>query len=155
MDFVVSKVAMSICALLVVSVLGGVLESDILFRDFGELESILADLSIAVERSAWSGCEGVAIWEVPFLPDGENVEISIRSTLFHASASGRSAALKPACEPHTWVWDGAPLNLSAVSALDASSPATKARSGQAIEIRTWLVSYENSESLFVFVRAST
>ena len=74
MDFVVSKLAMAVCALLVVSALGGVFESGFLFSEVDELESILRDLCATMEGAVLSGCESTTKWEVPFLADGGCIE---------------------------------------------------------------------------------
>lgn len=153
MDFVVSKVAMSICALLVVSVMAAVLGNDILFKEVDELDSILMDLSVVVERSVWSGCEGSTVWRVPFLSDGESIDISVRGPVISAKSGDKSAVLQPACETHTWQWDGTSLNATCVSVLDASSPLTIASSGHALEIRTRMVTYEDQNRIFAFVSA--
>lgn len=153
MDFVVSKVAMSICALLVVTVLGGVLGNDILFSEVDELDSILTDLSIAVERSVWSACEGRIIWRVPFLSDGTSIDVSVRGSVFSAKSGERSAVLRPACDTHTWQWNGTSLNATCVSILDASSPVAIASSGHALEIRTQMIAYEDQSRILAFVSA--
>ena len=151
MDFVVSKVAMSICALLVVSVLSGVLGNDILFSKVDELDSILIDLSIVVERSVWSECEGRTSWRVPFLSDGASIDISVRDSVLSAKSGDRFAALRPACDTHTWQWNGTSLNATCVSILDASSPMATSSSGHALEIRTQMVAYEDQNRIFAFV----
>jgi len=151
MDFVVSKVAMSICALLVVSVLGGVLGNDVLFRKTGELDGILNDLSIILETSLWSGCEGNTNWHVPFLSDGENVDISVCDVEFSAKAGERSAVLRPACDVHTWLWNGSALNRTSVEALDSNAPSISTCSGRVLEIRIQVVAFENQNRLFAFI----
>jgi hypothetical protein len=151
MDFIVSKVAMSICALLVVSILGGMLRSDIFVDQPDELKSILTDLSRTLERAAWSGCEAKTAWTVPFLADHDTIEVSVRSSTVSAESGDRRVAVSPACEIHTWSWNGSALNASVVQHLDDISPAIHSVSGQAMEIRTQSVSFENGYRIFAFV----
>lgn len=151
MDFIVSKVAMSICALLVVSVLGGMLRSDIFVDEPDELESILTDLSMTLERAAWSGCETKTAWTVPFLTDHDIIEVSISSSTVSAGSGDRRVAVSPACEIHTWSWNGSALNATVVRHLDDISPAVRSVSGQAMEIWTQSVSFENGYRVFAFV----
>jgi len=154
MDFVISKVAMSVCALLVVSVLGGAFGGDVLFKKIDELDSILNDLSTTLERAVWSGCEGDTIWRVPFLSDGKSVNISVRDSVLSARAGQESAVLKPACDAHTWVWEGTALNQSSLRVLDASSPSVVTCSGLALEIRTRAVTLEDQNRILAFVSAT-
>jgi len=154
MDFVVSKVAMSICALLVVSVLGEVLGDNALFRNADELDSVLNDLSTTLEASVWSGCETDIVWRVPFLSDGENIDVSVSDFVLSASSGQISSMLKPACDPHTWVWNGTALNRSSLEVLDIKALAVKTCSGLALTIQTRVISFENQDALFVFVSAA-
>ena len=153
MDFVVSKVAMSICALLVVSVLGGAVGNDVLFKKIDELDSILNDLSITLEGSVHSGCEGDTVWTTPFLSDGRSIDISIRDSILSARAGQKYAVLRPACTVHTWVWNGSALNRTIVEMLDANAPSVSTHSGRALEIKTQVVTFENQNRVFAFVRA--
>jgi hypothetical protein len=154
MDFVVSKVAMSICALLVVSVLGGAVGNEVLFKKVDELDSILTDLSITLEKSVYSGCEGNTVWRIPFLSDGQSIDISVRDSSLSARAGERSAVLRPACDVHTWLWNGSALNRTSVEALDANAPSVSTYSGRALEIRNQVVAFENQNRVFAFVRAN-
>ena len=154
MDFVVSKVAMSICALLVVSVIGGVLGDNALFRNADELDSVLNDLSTTLDASAWSGCETEIVWMVPFLSDGKNIDISVSDFALTASAGQKSSVLKPVCDPHTWVWNGTALNRSSLTVLDAEAPTVRTCSGLVLDIKTCVIAFENQDAVFVFVSAA-
>jgi len=151
MDFIVSKVAMSICALLVVSVLGGVIGDDMLFDKPDELRSTLANLTIVLERVAWSNCEGWTVWRVPFLSNGDCIDISIRPSALRAHSEGRSVMTVPACAVHTWTWNGTSLNRTMMEDLDESSPTLESSSGHDIRIETKTVRYENGDLLLLFV----
>jgi len=151
MDFIVSKVAMSICALVVVSVLGGVLGNSPLTRGINELESALIDLATAIERSISSRCEEITTWRVPFLSNGESMNVSIGCSVFRAWSGSSSAALKVACAVHTWDWNGTSLNSSTMETLDRESSAIVATSGRTLEIRTYVIMFEEREVPSAFV----
>jgi len=152
MDFVVSKLAMSVCALLVVSVLGGVFRSEVLFCDVDELDALLKDLSTTLERSVWSGCEGSTEWRVPFLDEGGSIEVSFQNNTLMAKSDDRAAVCRPACEAHTWLWNGTALNSSCVRALDSCAPPVRAFSGRILEIHIQAVTLDNQDTLLAFVR---
>ncbi len=150
MDFVVSKVAMSICALVVVAVLAGVFDRDAFVDRHHELSSILEDLSGIVDRAAISNSEFSTAWRVPLASDGNPIVISIRAGSVSAECEGRTAAAQPSCGLHTWSWDGRDLNSSSVYEMDISSPQLSFGSGTTILVSTILVTLENEPKLLVF-----
>ncbi len=150
MDFVVSKVAMSICALMVIAVLADVFDREAFVdRDY-ELSGILDRLSGLVDRAAASGSEFTAGWRVPLSSDGSPIVISIRDGSVSASSGGRTAMSQPACGLHTWNWDGQGLNASTICEMDRSSPQLRFESGMTILIRTIPVNLENEPRYLVF-----
>jgi hypothetical protein len=151
MDFIVSKVAMAICALMVVAVLAGVVNRDAFVDHDQELATILAIFGSLVERAATSCSEIAADWTVPLLSDGESVSVSIQGGIVAAEAGGRTARAQPACGIHTWDWDGSGLNLTSIEGLDESSPRLQFTSGEAILIETIQVTLENECTYLVFV----
>jgi len=151
---VISKVALSICALLVVSVLGSAFGQDIFLKDQDELSRILTDLADTIERRAWSTCESTVTWSLPFLVDGSRVELEVSSSGLIARSGGRACAVELSCGVHTWHWNGSALNETIVEALDASSPGIRSVSGQTLEVETKAVCYENRSTMFAFVRSS-
>lgn len=151
MDFVVSKVAMSVCALLVVSVLAGAFSSERFVEKDAELESIAEDLSLLAERIWRSGSEVKMTWVVPFLSTGEEVEMTIENSLIWARSATDLAVRMPSCGLHTWAWDNSELNSTMAKELDSHAHEVKARSGQSLELRTERVLFESQTRLMVFV----
>jgi len=149
-DFVVSKVAMSICALMVVAVLAGVFDRDAFVDRDDELSGVLDGLFSIVDRAATSNSEFTAGWRVPLSSDGSPIVISIRAISVSAESGGRTAMAQPACGIHTWSWDGRGLNSSSISVMDESSPQLMFESGMTILIRTILVTLENEPRYLVF-----
>ena len=154
MDFVVSKVAMSICALMVVAVLAGVFDRDAFVDRDHELSGVLNRLSGLVDRAATSSSEFTTGWRVPLLSDGCAIVISIRAGAISAESGGRTTMTQPACGLHTWNWDGRGLNSSSICEMDRSSPQLRFESGMTILIRTILVTLENEPRYLVFASQS-
>jgi hypothetical protein len=149
-DFVVSKVAMSICALMVVAVLAGVFDRDAFVDRDHELSGVLDRLSGLVDRAATSSSEFTTGWIVPLSFDGSSIVVSIRAGAVSAESGGRTAMTQPACGLHTWTWDGRGLNSSSICEMDKSSPQLRFESGMTILIRTILVTLENEPRYLVF-----
>ena len=149
MDFIVSKVAMAVCALLVVAVLAGLFtESALIGGDSGS-EHILDEFCELADRAAMG--EASIVWEVPFLPSGEGVTISVhKGTVLVESSEGVAARL-PAFGLHLWRSDGRCLNESMVTALDDGAGSLIFESGQMVEIVSQIHTIENEARALVFV----
>ncbi len=150
MDFIVSKVAMAICALLVVAVLAGVFSQGALLGTGSSLERILDEFCDLTERVALG--EGVSslVWETPTLPEGEDVTFSIHRGIVLVESNQGSAAGSPAYGVHIWRPDGRTLNESTVEALDECSGSLIFQSGQKIRIAAEALIYEQEPRTFVF-----
>ncbi len=151
MDFVISKVVMAICALLVVVTVSGLFTDGAIIGGDHGFEHVLDEFCDLASRAA-SGESSMA-WQVPFLADGEGVTLSIHNgTVLVESAYG-AAARQPSFGIHLWHPDGRALNGSAVASLDRSEATLALESGQTVEIVTIVVMYENEQTPFVFVYA--
>lgn len=153
MDFVVSKVAMSICALLVVGVLSGALDS----QDSGlltdELDAMVAQVCSLIDRAVLTGAEASLTWSVPLLASGGEVTFSIHSGTVRADSEGRGCARQPVSGVHTWTWNGIGLNESAVRAYDSSSSPVELASGDDLVLSTELVILDGEPTTLAFARA--
>ncbi len=150
MDFVVSKVAMSMCGFMVVAVLAGVFDGDAFVdRDY-ELSGFIERFCDVVDRAATSNSEFTTSWRVPLSSDGSPVVVSIRAGFVSAESDGRTAKGQPSCALHTWIWDGRGLNSSSVREMDDTSPQLRFESGMTIQVRTILVTLENEPRYLVF-----
>jgi len=153
MDFVISKVAMSIFALLVASVVGGLLNADMFVRDDSELSSILETLCDHVQRLERCGPGSKTTWTVPFLAAGTSVEVSVeRNVARCVSGNGIEMSYIGSCL-HLWVWDGTELNESQLDSLDESSGVVRAVSGQTLKLYCQRVLFENDLRNLLFVDA--
>lgn len=153
-DFVVSKVVMSVCALLVAGGLAGALEASTSQGPGEDLGEVLAALQEAAASLAAIRGECRLLWQVPALPSGDGMELRIDGGSAMATSGGasRTADVRPA--PHTWEWDGRPLDSTALAALDLTAPALCARSGEALWLETLSVPLDDSEESLLFVRLS-
>ncbi len=151
MDFFVSKVAMSICALLVVAVLGGAVDEDRFLNEGRELRSVIEDFCEVADDAMEAGLEGTVSWTVPKLSSGEPLQLEIEHDWTRGSMSGHSMLGGPHCTVHTWTWDGTALNKSAVDSLDEASAGLRLSSGDAIVINTIYVLVDNDQVLMAFV----
>lgn len=150
MDFVVSKVAMAICALLVIAVVSGFFSSGFLRGGTHAFHHILEEFCDLTERAAESGCESEMIWNVPFLPSGDGVTLSINKGTVLLESNEGSAAERPWCGVHLWHSDGRALNESTVTALDDGTGSLVFESGQSVEIVSKSIIFEDEPRIFVF-----
>ncbi len=150
MDFVVSKVAMSICALLVAAVLGNIY-GDGAFRDVrGELEGVAMDLIAVASAPLDARTECTASWEVPYLSAGEEVSVVVSAESIRVFTSSVVVMIATPFAMHTWSWDGSPLNDSLVAELDGRAPKTTASSRGTITIAATEITVGNEPELMVF-----
>jgi|GEM_PF-1255249 len=149
MDFIVSKVAMAVCALLVVMAISGLFAGNGITGGDRGFERILDEFCDLASRAAAG--QSSMFWEVPFMTDGESVTMTVHNgTVLVESAYG-AAAREPASGLHIWRSDGRALNKSAVSSLDTAAGSLAFDSGSTVEIVSRLVTYENEPRAFVFV----
>lgn len=153
MDFFASKVAMSICALLVAAILAGVMNIGRFSDPDGEIDAVLLEFCSLAERAEASGAEGIVIWTVPGLPGGEVLTMFVDRSIVSCTVGSKIRAAEPVCMLHTWKWDGVGLNGSRVEELDRYAEPLSARSGSLLSITTATVIFDNEPRLLVFVSA--
>jgi len=152
MDFIISKVAMSACALLVVGVLGGCMDPS-RFADPGhELDAVVREFCSLVDRATLSRSLSSLTWEVPYLSDGQVLRVVIdRGTVVAEGGEGRSAG-QPVTGIHTWRSTGASMNTTGLMLLDTLAEKFAALSGEAVLLVTELVLIDNEPTYLAFVR---
>ncbi len=154
MDFVVSKVVMSICALMVVSILGGMFGTDALLDHGNELESIASEFCSIADSTAISSSEVCLSWTVPFTSSGGVVRFSLNNSVVRVESEGGSAVDQPVCAVHTWSPLRGPLNSSELASLDKSSPRVESHSGDGLLLVSRLTLVDESWEMLVFARLS-
>lgn len=151
-DFVVSKVVMSVCALLVAGGLAEVVGTSTSPDTGLDLEAALMDLQRAASSLASVRGECSLAWEVPGLPTEAGLELSFLggSACARAEGTARTTHIDPS--PHTWEWDGMPINGTRLAELDFGSPTLLTRSGDTLALEVLLVTVDDSGQLLLFVR---
>ena len=147
----VSRVVMSICALLVAGGLAGIVETSFEMGPGGDLKHILDDLQETLSRLASRGGDFDLTWTVPALPSGPAVQMSFGDGPVVARADGVTMAADMWPEIHTWAWDGRPLNMTDIEELDSSSPRLEAWTGDALAITACEVLLDDCRELLVCV----
>lgn len=152
MDFVVSKVVMSICALAVAGVLSGTVRTALSPDPDRELDAVLAMLEDTLDALEMSGCEGAVEWLVPTPPSGRTVTVSFGHglVLLRTDDHYRAANVSPTL--HTWSWDGDHLNVTTIDDLDRFARAVTGSSGETIAISAVRILVEDEPELLFFVR---
>jgi hypothetical protein len=150
MDFFASKVAMSICALLVIAILSGSMGKDRFVDCRNEIETVLQGFCELADRAFEGRSEGTVSWTVPVLSTGDDIELVLGHGTVRCRWDGVPIVREPECYLHTWRWDGAALNESLIVSLDEDSPGLAARSGDRILLNTAYVLLENDYRLLVF-----
>ena len=152
MDFVVSKVAMAICALMVAGILSGIFANDSLFRTDDELDSILMDLCALADQIGLSGVEAAVSWTVPFTSDGKTISVELKDFTVRAVAGSDVRVDQPGCRIRTWTHSGDVLNTSALESLDREQPVLKVRSSQTIDLTSRTMTVDGQQKGFVFAQ---
>ena len=148
-DFVVSKVALSMCALLVAGCLSSVVE-EALSPDLGmDLERVLDDILGTLTVMAAHGGESLVEWRVPVLPSGCCATVSFMSGGVVACADGLTRAAQ--ADIHVWAWNRLPVNGSTLRELDEVSAPLGKSTGDVVAFRGALVPVDDCVELLLFV----
>jgi len=150
MDFIVSKVALSVCALMTAGVFYGIYGGDMMRDVEGDLERILTRFADETVRPSVEGAESRTVWEVPCLPDGSIVWIVVGGWTVEAHSGTALAAIQLPEEVHTWLPTSHALNSTVVEAFDDESARIRACTGQHVTVRSMEVDLDNSEALMLF-----
>ncbi|OGS56204.1 MAG: hypothetical protein A3K60_08810 [Euryarchaeota archaeon RBG_19FT_COMBO_56_21] len=151
MDFVVSKVAMAVSALLVAAVLAGVLDDSMFVDRDQEIARVLSELCRLVENAHDADAEIDLLWSVPMMPTGAELKVTLDGNRILGESGGFRAVAQPMCEYHTWRPTTDCLNRSIVEERDSSAPVVDAYSGQVLRITAAELLVDSSEELMVFV----
>ena len=151
MDFIVSKVAMAVTALIVLAILTNALDDSMFLDQDVEISRALSDLCEVIERVHDTEAEADLAWLVPAMPTGAELTIRVESQWIIGESDGRKSIEQPMREYHTWEPTTCVLNRSTMTELDASAPTVKVSSGQALRISVIELLVDGSETLVLFV----
>ena len=150
MDFVVSKVAMVTCALLVLTILRGTVGTDVRTSVSEALEDILDGLCSLADGIMSAGGECETIWTVPPLPSGESIMITLEHGTLRGECEDHEVIRAPTALIRTWSYGGGSLNDSMMEELDAHSIPIRATTGHEIVISAELVLVNDEPVLLTF-----
>lgn len=153
MDFFASKVAMSICALLVAVILASVMNTGRFSDAYGEISAVLHEFCSLAERAESSGAEGTSLWTVPGLSGGKCLTIVLERHCVSCTCGSKTRATDLPLTLHTWGWDGMVLSTSLLDRLDSSAEPLRAHSGNVLSLTTSYVIVDNEPRLLVFASA--
>ena len=105
-DFVVSKVAVVICALLVLTILRGVTGTDMKAPLKEALEEIVGGLCSLADGIMSAGGECETIWTVPPLPSGESIMITLEHGTLRGECEDHEVIRAPTALIRTWSYGG-------------------------------------------------
>ncbi len=151
MDFVVSKVALSVCALMVASVLGQSLYQSSLASDMDDLASILRQFDGLLRFCAEGVDDADCLYCVPYLPGGFPIALTIHPGGLVASSESSYASARTCCQLALWVWDGDEVNRTEVEEREHGSDPIKSVSGDCLLIRARQVPVDGIACTMVFV----
>jgi hypothetical protein len=155
MDFVVSKVVMSICALMVVGILGAMFSANPLLDPKGELESVADDFCSVADSAAVSMAHASMTWTIPFTSSGGTIHFELERSIVRMESGSDKVVVRPICDIRTWVCIGAILNSTELEALDWGSPKLVADSGDILELDSRTVLLNNENRILVFASLRT
>lgn len=151
MDFVASKVGMSICALMVSSILVAV-HDDTRAADLErELDGLACGLAEDLSSALLGGVESRIVDKVPWLSTGEAVDLAVGSASLLLRCGNAVACVGLAHDVHLWQWNGTCLEDGEVEALDSEASPLALSSGDIFETTVEEVTVNGVDVLMLFV----
>ena len=151
MDFVASKVGMSVCALIVSSILVAVYEDTNGASVENELDGIAREIADDLSSISLGGVRSRTVDEVPWLATGEVVDVALCMDSLMLRCRGSSVCVALAHGVHLWRWNGTCLDLADIEALDSMAAPLEASSGDFLETVVENVEVDGTEMSMVFV----
>ncbi len=146
-----SRVGLSICALISASVLGAALSEHQDDEARLELRSAAQRLCDAISVAAVGYGDSVREFSVPSLTSGEGIRVTVTGDGVMMSAGSEKAVDHPCVQVHLWQWDGEELNASAIARLDSECQALTACTGATLEITGMSMMVDGLPRKMVFV----
>lgn len=151
MDFVMSKVGLSVCALITASVLGAVVSDSGVDERRQELRVVLQRMCDLISSAALAGGDSVRVFCVPALSTGEPIRTTVTVDGAIVSSGTASEIGHPCTRVHLWHWDGRDLNDSVIADLDRSHVETTVHTGETLEIFAMSMVVGDMHQVLVFV----
>ena len=146
----ISKVAMSVCALIVATAVGQALIEGRNAGDKAELEGVLRALCDGVSKMALRAVEGDLDYSVPRTSDGDPLRLEICVHAMMLRSSNLAVVAHPCTPLHLWEWNGSEIRSYDIACLDNLHRLTEAGSGDVVRLQTRLVVVDSSQTLLAF-----
>ena len=134
MDFVISKVCLSISALLILASIGQTLDGVLSTEERRDVEAIASRFEGLIRTLLERGDETVHIYIVPSLATGAAVTMTMRTSGVEVSSGHVRSDIMLPHPLHLWIWNLTDLNRTQVDELDSSSGHLVAVSGDTLRI---------------------
>ncbi|HUV61757.1 MAG TPA: hypothetical protein VMW71_06290 [Thermoplasmata archaeon] len=151
MDFVISKVGMSICALLVVSVLGQSLYESSTTSEMDALEGIVRLFDHFLFNCVRGGEDVDCLYRVPHLPDGALVCMTFHPGGVIASSENARVYAETCCPLNLWDWSGDELNQTVLGEMNRDCDPIESTSGDGLLIQVRCVPIQSVPCRMAFV----
>ena len=151
MDFVISKVCLSICALLILTSIGQSLDGVLSTEERRDVEAIASRFEELMRTLLERGGEAVHIYRVPSLATGAAVSMTIRTSGVEVVSEHAKSEVMFPCPLHLWKWNLTDLNRTDVDELDSSSRPLVAVSGNALRIEVTRIPVQSVATVMIFL----
>jgi hypothetical protein len=151
MDFVISKIGMSICALLVVSVLGQSLYESSSSGEMDALDGIVRLFDHLLYSCVKAGEDVDCIYRVPHLPDGSAVFMTFHPGGVIASSEDARVHTETCCPLNLWDWNGDELNQTMLGEMNRDCEPIETASGDGLLIEVRCVPVQSVSCRMAFV----
>jgi hypothetical protein len=151
MDFVISKVGMSICALLVVSVLGQSLYESSSTGEMDALEGIVRLFDRLLYNCVVAGEDVDCLYRVPHLPGGSLVCMTFYPSGVIASSEDARVRAETCCPLNLWHWSGDELNQTELGEMNRDCDPIESTSGDGLLIEVRRVPVQSVSCRMAFV----
>ncbi len=151
MDFVISKVALSVCAFMVATVLGQSLYQSSLASGMDDLAGILRQFDRILRTCTEDADNADCLYSVPYLPGGFPIALTVHPGGAVASSESSDASASTCCQLALWAWDGDELNRTEMEERERNSSPIESISGDHLLIRARQVPVDGIACTMVFI----
>ena len=151
MDFAISKVCLSICALLMLAAIGQALDKPLSSEERGEIEAIADRFGDLILTLVEEECEAEIVYRIPSLATGSAITMTVRTSGLEVQSENARYEVALPCHLHMWEWNHTELNQSEVEELDSSCQPLVAVSGDLLRIETMWISIQSVATMMVFL----
>ncbi|UCE90935.1 MAG: hypothetical protein JSV90_05780 [Methanobacteriota archaeon] len=150
MDFVISKVSMAVCALVVASALWPALLYGHDATDRVELEDLVWGLCESLANAMVKGLETDIELSLHTTASGALIRLEMRPESVMMSSGAATVVCETCSELHLWPWNGSVLESAEVERLDLAHGTCVAVSGDTVMVSTRWVPLDSVPTLFAF-----